>query len=468
MSDTNTIPVAQYLFIRLHQLGICAIHGVPGDYNLDLLDYVPRSKLKWIGNVNELNAGYAADGYARIKGIGALITTLGVGGLSATNAIASSYTERAPVVHIVGTPSRATQDARLSVHHTLNDGDYQRFRQIYTHVTTFQADLQDPFTAAAEIDNTLLHCMSQSRPVYIQIPVDMVTAPLQSAGLDIPLRPPEVLATATMDDDLGLILDRIYAAKGLMILMDGQCKAMGIAAHVEAFIKVIGWPSWTTPFGKGLIDEDVVNFHGIYEGSYDVPEEQNLFETADPVFYFGPHWSSSNSYGYSAIPKADITVCFIEDRIKLGTTILVDLPAKIAVPRLPELLDISKICKYDLECVHNLKLREHISVSASKRGHHHPLKHAGLWDLISAFPSPGDIILGETGTAGYGIRELRSPPRTHLFTPVAWLSIGYMLPAAQGAAIAQREVYSEQLKGMTDHSEADSHRTILSIGVGSL
>src|ERR1700743_672198 len=107
------LKVAEYLFVRLHQLGVRSIHGVPGDYNLTLLDYVEPSGIHWVGNCNELNAGYAADGYARIKGVGALITTFGVGELSAINAVAGAYSERAPLVHVVGTPERAAQDCQL-------------------------------------------------------------------------------------------------------------------------------------------------------------------------------------------------------------------------------------------------------------------------------------------------------------------------------------------------------------------
>ena len=101
---------AEYLFTRLHQLGVRGIHGVPGDYNLTALDYIQPAGLDWVGNCNELTAGYAADGYARIKGISALITAFGVGELSAINAIGGAYAEMAPVVHIVGTPPTSAQE----------------------------------------------------------------------------------------------------------------------------------------------------------------------------------------------------------------------------------------------------------------------------------------------------------------------------------------------------------------------
>ena len=169
-----TIKLAEYLLIRLKQLGVDSIHGVPGDYNLAFLDYIEPQGIHWVGNCNELNAGYASDAYARIKGLGALITTFGVGELSASNAIAGAYAELAPVVHIVGTPSRHLQQNRALVHHTLNDGDFRRFAQMASHITIAQASLSDPCTCPQLIDSTIQQCLVHSRPVYIELPADMV------------------------------------------------------------------------------------------------------------------------------------------------------------------------------------------------------------------------------------------------------------------------------------------------------
>ena len=208
---SESITVAQYLFTRLRQLGVESMHGVPGDYNLDLLDYVEPSGLNWVGNANELNAAYAADGYARIKGLGAIITTFGVGELSAINAIAGAYAEFAPVVHIVGIPARDVQDGRLLIHHTFNDGEYRRFADMHARVTSAQACLMDPLTCAQQIDDTLSHCLLRSRPVYIQVPMDMVAAVVPAAlsrlasGIQVPEPAPHPAEKEVMD----IILDKI-------------------------------------------------------------------------------------------------------------------------------------------------------------------------------------------------------------------------------------------------------------------
>ncbi len=147
-----TYNVGNYLLDRLAELGVNHLFGVPGDFNLQFLDDVlAHPDISWVGNANELNAGYAADGYARIRGVGALLTTYGVGELSAINATAGSYAENVPVIHIVGAPSLAAQNAHLRMHHTLGDGDFQHFVRMAAEVSAATAVLQ-PATAASDID----------------------------------------------------------------------------------------------------------------------------------------------------------------------------------------------------------------------------------------------------------------------------------------------------------------------------
>jgi pyruvate decarboxylase len=187
MASGTHVNVAEYLYTRLLQLGCTSAHGLPGDFNLLALDFVRSSGLTWVGSCNELNAAYAADAYARVRGLGAVITTFGVGELSAVNGIAGSYAELAPVVHIVGTPSRASQEQGAILHHTLGNGDFRIFADIFAKITTTQTDLKDVATAPAEIDRVLQTCYTETRPVYIQLPVDMVTQTVNAELLDKPI-----------------------------------------------------------------------------------------------------------------------------------------------------------------------------------------------------------------------------------------------------------------------------------------
>ncbi|KIW96635.1 uncharacterized protein Z519_02026 [Cladophialophora bantiana CBS 173.52] len=453
-----TTTVAEYLFTRLKQLGVGAVHGIPGDYNLRLLDYVVPSGLLWVGNTNELNAGYAADGYARINGLGALITTYGVGELSAINAIACAFTERAPVVHIVGTPPRNTQSSRLMVHHTLGDGDYRHFGQMQSHVTVAQTNLLDPRTAPQQIDQALQQCMIHCRPVYIEVPLDIVSAPVVAEHLIHKIAVPRDVPNPAYDVVLDSVLERMYTAEKPVILVDGETRALGILDHVEKMVSSTVWPTFTTTSGKGLINETLVNVHGMYRGSFADASTKAFIDGSDLAMYFGPHLSSTNTYNWTGVPQTAAAICFSWDGIKIGDVLHRDISPQYALSQILQKLDLKRLKKSGSRPT--FPRGQLLSFSEVSRDD--SIKQDKVWRLLNSFLRPGDIVFGETGTAGYGVREMLLPEHTRLFTPITWLSIGYMLPASQGAALAQRE-----LMASSKYHDIKGARTILFIGDGS-
>ncbi|KAF9877090.1 thiamine pyrophosphate enzyme [Colletotrichum karsti] len=453
-----TVKLAEYLFTRLRQLGIDSVHGVPGDFNLTLLDYVKPSGLHWVGNANELNAAYAADGYARIKGISAVVTTSGVGELSAINAIAGAFAERAGVVHIVGTPSRQIQDNRVQMHHGFNDGEYRRFAQMHAHVTIAQASLRHAQKAPEQIDEVLRQCLVHSRPVYIEVPGDLVSVPVPAENLQSPVWEPDYTPTSADDAALEVIIQKMYSAKQPLILVDGEIRPLGIVEDVQKIVKSTGWPTWTTPLGKSLLDETLPNFHGIYRGKHANSEEKKLFETSDLVLFFGPHLSSTNTNQFTMVPRSDVSILFRDTEVKVGDQVFRDITARAVARSLLHRLDVSQIYRYDSYPT----LPKDYKISFSEVSAEGKITQSKIWHLVSNIIREGDVVLGETGTAGHGSRVFPMPPRSRLFLPATWLSIGYMLPASQGAALAQRElVQSSKYHGVKNA------QTILFIGDGS-
>ncbi|KAL2867779.1 alpha-keto acid decarboxylase family protein [Aspergillus lucknowensis] len=451
--ETSTTTLAEYLFTRLHQLGVDSIFGLPGDYNLQLLDYVAPSRLHWIGNCNELNAGYAADGYSRIKGIGALVTTFGVGELSAVNAIAGAYAERAPVVHIVGTPIRPSQESRARIHHTFNDGEYERFDRMQEHITVAQTIINDIRSAPAEIDRVLQQCLLHSRPVRIAVPLDMVALRVPRNGLQtklsIPLgaRQPKVEEKA-----LNAVLGRIYNARKPLILVDGESRSAGILDEVDHLVKATGWPTLTLGFGKGLVDETLPNVYGVF-----TPQHKEFVDSCDLVLSFGPHYSNTNTYIFQTIPKQDITIAVNATSIHVGSDIFRDLPASTFLPQLIGRLDLDKVSKHTPNLIHPSSVAPPLVSSTDL-----VTQVGGFWHRMSSFFQEGDIILAETGTAAYGSNLFRLPRNSRLFKAVTWLSIGYMLPATLGASLAQHD-----LIGRSEYYNLLEARSILFIGDGS-
>ncbi|KGO41845.1 Thiamine pyrophosphate enzyme, C-terminal TPP-binding [Penicillium expansum] len=455
--------LGEYLFQRLAQLGVGSIHGVPGDYNLTALDYLEPSGLHWVGNANELCAGYAADGYARIKGIGALITSFGVGELSAINAIGAAYSERAPVVHIVGTPHRDYQASGACLHHSLGDGNFRVFADMYKSVTCAQANLVDAWTAPELIDATLKECLLQSRPVYIELPTDMVRAKVPVPTFPIDFSIPDY-DEAFEDKIVNSLVSRIQHCKQPLILVDGITARFGVKDDINALVKLTGFPTLATPFGKSIIDENVPNYHGVYLGSAGGTIHQSWVQGCDLVLHFGVLGSDINTFGFTAQPPPAATVTFDKYSIFLGKT--------GSVPVNVRLVSINTILAKLLRCLNGLKipvsepypgdpfLPREILKRLPKALDNKAIDQYSLWLRISRFLQPGDIVMTEAGTASYGGLGFDLPEGTMLVNSSIWLSIGYMLGACQGAALAQREMVSDGTR--------PPGRTILFEGDGGL
>lgn len=459
------IDLAEYLWKRLTQLGLGSVHGVPGDYNLTLLDYLDSTGIHWVGNANELNSGYAADGYARIKGIGALVTSFGVGELSAINAIAGAYSEKAPVVHIVGTPPVAAQKAGACLHHSLGDGNFRAFADMYKLVTVSQANLMDPSTAPQLIDATLKECLRQSRPVYIEIPSDQVRAKVPAPDSPLDLSIPGYDETAE-DQIVGKLISWIQRSKRPMILIDSFAARFGVKEEINELVKLTGFPTLVTPGGKGVVDENLPHFHGVHLGSAGEPAHQSWAKSRDLVLRLGPLNSETNTFGFSAIPDPEVTIVFEKHSIQMpgadgisvpadGRTIsiqstLAKLVARLKSSKLPVPEPYPKECMSPKEALK--KLTEPLDSSV--------IDQYSFWLLISTYFKPGDIVMTETGTASYGAQSLNLPEDTVVINSTIWLSIGYMLAACQGASLAQRE--------MSTAGARRPGRTILFEGDGSL
>ncbi|KZZ90842.1 pyruvate decarboxylase [Moelleriella libera RCEF 2490] len=458
----GSVKLAEYLFTRLRQLGVGSVHGVPGDFNLTMLDHVEPAGLTWVGNANELNAAYAADGYARIKGLGAVVTTFGVGELSAINAIAGAYAEFAPVVHIVGTPARQVQETRTLVHHTLKDGEFGRFALMAKQVTVAQTRLWELALCAQQVDDVLAKCLFYCRPVYIELPVDMVDAEVSRDRLSVPITVPGPEAWPATDDVVAAIVAKMQAARRPIIYVDGESRPLRIVDAVQQLVSALHWPTFTSPFGKGLVDETQANVHGVYQGQWGQKAVHDFVRSADLVLCFGPHLSGTNTYMWTSIPQDGEMISFNLSGIKIGADHFRDVSSQLVLSRLLEQhLDKTSIKTYDPYPA--LPRYELLAASALAAPADDVIRQDKVWKVLANLIKPGDIVMGETGTPGFGVREMPMQKHCRVFTHVTWLSIGYMLPAAQGAALAQKEL----MAASRWHGGIERAKTVLFIGDGS-
>ncbi|KAF1844061.1 pyruvate decarboxylase [Cucurbitaria berberidis CBS 394.84] len=442
----NPIDIAEYLFRRLKQVGVESIHGLPGDYNLVALDYIPKVGLKWVGNCNELNAGYAADGYARVKGIAALVTTFGVGELSAVNAIAGAYSEYVPIVHIVGYPSTISQKNGALLHHTLGNGDFTVFSRMSEEISCAVSMLNNQHEAATLIDNAIRECYLQSRPVYISLPSDMVQKKIDGNRLNTPLD----LKYAPNDQEaedyvVDVVLKYLQAAKNPVILVDACAIRHRALKETHDLVKKSGIPTFVAPMGKGAVDETLPNYGGVYAGNGSNAGVRERVESSDLVISIGAIKSDFNTAGFTIRMSQMNTIDFHSYGVKVRYSEYPGVRMNGVLAKVT-----AKLGRLNIEAgpqPSNKIPQQEVSSSEPT------VTHAWFWPRLGQWLQKDDVIITETGTSNFGIWETRFPAGVNAISQVLWGSIGYATGSCQGAALAAKEL--------------DIKRTILFTGDGS-
>lgn len=419
----NPYTVADYLLDRLAGCGIGHLFGVPGDYNLQFLDHViDHPTLRWVGCANELNAAYAADGYARMSGAGALLTTFSVGELSAINGIAGSYAEYVPVLHIVGAPCSAAQQRGELMHHTLGDGDFRHFYRMSQAISVASAIL-DEQNACFEIDRVLGEMLAARRPGYIMLPADV------AKKTAIP--PTQALALPVHEAQSGVeTAFRYHARQCLMnsrriaLLADFLAGRFGLRPLLQRWMAETPIAHATLLMGKGLFDEQHPNFVGTYSAGASSKEVRQAIEDADRVICVGTRFVDTLTAGFTQQLPAERTLEIQPYASRIGETWF-NLPMAQAVSTLRELC---------LECAFAPPPTR--SAGQPVRIDKGELTQESFWQTLQQYLKPGDIILVDQGTAAFGAAALSLPDGAEVVVQPLWGSIGYSLPAAFGAQTA--------------------------------
>ena len=435
----SKMKIGEYLLTRLTELGIKDVFGVPGDYNLALLDQVVDFKsLKWVGNCNELNAAYAADGYARVRGAAAIITTFGVGELSAINGIAGSYAEFLPVVHIVGAPSTVTQNSGAIMHHTFGTGDFGVFIKMFEKISVAMAVIDCAETAAHLIDHALETCWVKKQPVYISLPSDMV-----SVKIDAPSKPLNLAYPRSNEDAVSELVSRIVEliskAKSPVILADLCASRYKMKDLISTLLRQTNIPFATMNMAKGIINESHPNFLGMYSGDYSSPLVQKRVETSDCIIAFGALMSDFNTGGFTCKINTNATIEIHSDHVQVRRSMYPKVYFNQVIPALIKALEGYKHNEVILNPV--CQAFEPMSVKITQ---------SRFWKNMACYFKSDDIILAETGTSMFGLSETSVPDNATVIVQSLWGSIGYSVGAMMGAALAD-----------------PSRRTILFVGDGS-
>ena len=415
--------VADYLLDRLAGCGVGHLFGVPGDYNLQFLDHViEHPNVCWVGCANELNAAYAADGYARVSGVGALLTTFGVGELSAINGIAGSYAEYVPVLHIVGAPCRGAQRRGELMHHTLGDGDFQHFYRMQQAVTTASAVL-DEQNACYEIDRVLRAMLIERRPGYLMLPADVAKQPATPPNdiLIVPLSEPE---SSVAEAFRYHARERLLDSPRVALLADFLALRFGLQPVLQRWMAETPMAHATLLMGKGLFDERHPAFVGTYSAGASSDYVRLSIEDADTIFCVGTQFVDTLTAGFTQQLPQERTIDVQPHASRIGTSWF-NIPMEQAVTTLRELcLEMSFSLPPERPPVARIQV---------EKG---PLTQENFWHTVQQYLAPNDIILVDQGTAAFGAAALSLPCGAEVLVQPLWGSIGYALPAAFGAQTA--------------------------------
>ncbi|KAG7088469.1 hypothetical protein E1B28_012458 [Marasmius oreades] len=449
--STEEIYIGNYLLTRLEQLGVTSMFGVPGDFNLGFLDLVEdHPSIDWVGNCNELNAAYAADGYARVKegSLGVVLTTFGVGELSAINGIAGAFSEMVPVLHIAGVPSTAQQKVKPMLHHTLGDGRYDAYTKAAEQFTIAQALLTNKETAAAEIDRVLTECILRARPVYLTLPTDLVYTKISSARLKIPI---SRLPPANEPDEEAFVLDEIMkmvetADGDIIILVDACAIRQHARQEVKDLVRKTQLPVYAAPMGKAVINESYERYGGIYVGSISRPEIKERVESAKLILSVGSLKSDFNSGNFTYRIPTSRTVELHSSWTNVKYANFPGIGMKQILPKLTDRLQ-----RY-AERANAITVPRFVSPIPQEDTKE--ITHAWFWPRLATFFKEKDVVVAETGTSSFGILDVPLPQNAMFVSQILWGSIGWTVGSTLGAALAAKDV--------------NLGRTILFIGDGSL
>ncbi|KKY28027.1 putative pyruvate decarboxylase [Diplodia seriata] len=299
----STITLGRYLWERLHQVGVDTILGVPGDFNLQFLDYIYEVEgLRWVGNANELNAAYAADGYARIKGVpGVVVTTHGVGELSALNGIAGAHSEQVKVIHVVGQTTRKMQKDRMLIHHAIsNDPDHKVYSKMSKLARVAEAELDDINTAPAEIDRVIRECFIQSRPVYIFLPLDLSQETVPASLLSTPLSLTPAIDASAQSAAASAILAALRAAANPSVFVDCLTQRHNAVGEARALVDALRLPVYASNMGKAIVDETHALYVGALNGKLAAPGVAEALGKSDVVLVLGDLPCDTNTGAFVA------------------------------------------------------------------------------------------------------------------------------------------------------------------------
>ncbi len=432
--------VVEHVLRRLKELGIREVFGVPGDFSFGISDAVIHDpELRWIGTSNELNAAYAADGYARVQGFAALSTAFGVGELSALCGVAGSYTEHLPVFHLAGMPNTKTQRERRLVHHTLGNGEFDVFLKMAQPAACASAILT-PENTVSEMERLVSALINHRRPVYVGIPADIATAQLIEGCAAVTPAPGPASDQEALKEAVEAITEKLGQAKTAAILAGYLIPRLGCTTEAQTLVEATGLPFATMFMDKTALDETHPQYIGMYDGRIMNPDIREFIEGCDCILNLGALWSDLNTGAFTANLDPARMIAVMHYHVRVGRAVFPCIEMRDALVALA-----GKVRKKQVAAPKVHGLGEPQGAPGDK------ITPDYLYPRWEKFFRPGDLVIAETGTVSMGLAFALMPKGSVFHNQTLWCSIGWATPAALGAALAAPDKRTILLTGEGAH-----------------
>jgi len=425
-ASMGTETIGQYLIQRLQDYGLQDAFGIPGDFVLQFYGMLQESPIRLIGCTREDCAGYAADAYARIHGLGAVCVTYCVGGLSLCNSIAGAYAEKSPVIVISGAPGIRERLNNPLLHHKVRDFNTQR--KIFEKITVASAALDDPLTAFREIDRCLEAALRFKRPVYLEMPRDRVQAPSL-----VPHQPLSVAAQSNaeaLQAALAAARERISTAKSPVIIAGIEIHRFGLQTQVVQFAEKNQIPLGATLLGKSVVSELHPLYVGVYEGAMGRKSVTKFVEASDCVILLGTFMTDINLGIYTAKLDPGRCIYATSEQLRVGHHHFHDVLLQDFVSGL------------GAETLRQSRIPFPARTPRPRRKHQAQdrVSIVSLFDYIDESLDDEMVVIADVGDSLFAASDLTIHKHTEFISPAYYASMGFAVPAALGVQVANRHL----------------------------
>jgi len=420
--------LSQHCVDQLYRAGVKHAFHLPGDYSLPIYKQFHNSPIKLIGTSSELAAGYAADAYARVNGIGLAIVTYCVGGFSILNAVAQAEAEKSPVIFLSGSPGIKERRQGMMLHHMVRTFECQH--KVFSEVTCANTVLRDPTRAGYEIDRVLAALKAHSRPVYIEIPRDMMDKPI-SYSLDQGSPYVSVSDEEVLNEVLDEVAEYINGSTNPVILAGEEIARFGLQDRLKKFAEKTGMPVATSLLGKSVFNERHPLSLGIYCGSISKEEVSRVVDQSDCLIVLGVMQTDVNlgfmplSFGKKKIVLVTSEECRIRNSFYKG----------VVFSEFMEGLLTSNIRQRSA-----MPIIEEREVPPFVVSQNSKITVNRLFQCINTILNKQTAVLADIGDSLFGSSDLVMHSMMQFLSPAFYTSMGFSVPGCLGVMMARPDL----------------------------